>query len=91
MVNCAHKMNQFCQFPLYTNFAFCFKAIDKAKMNYDYFVWKEDRLGMEHSIVFPFRTRLSVCVLESRQLPQLERLFGLLHQEGFYGVELSLH
>ena len=44
---------------------------------------------MEHSL-FPFRTGFQ-CVLESKeQLPQLRRLFGLLHREGFYGVELNL-
>ena len=44
---------------------------------------------MEHSL-FPFRTGFQ-CVLESKeQLPQLRRLFRLLHREGFYGGELNL-
>lgn len=41
---------------------------------------------MEHSL-FPFKTGFQ-CVLESKeQLPQLRRLFRLLHREGFYGGE----
>ena len=44
---------------------------------------------MEHSL-FPFKTGFQ-CVLESKeQLPQLRRLFRLLHREGFYGGELNL-
>ena len=44
---------------------------------------------MEHSL-FPFKTGFQ-CVLESKeQLPQLRRLFRLLHREGFCGVELNL-
>lgn len=44
---------------------------------------------MEHTL-FPFKTSLQ-CVLETKkQLPELEKLFELLHHEGFYGVELNL-